>query len=201
MNLDNFELEDILLSAIKSEVESNKLYTKMAKKTKNGLLEDKLNFLADEEEKHLKTFQDFYNTLKEKAEITPYNWEEAKLYLEALVDSKFFASPEKAINMAKEAKDELEAIDSAINFEKDTLLFFYQILEMIKSQELVKKIIEQEKKHIQSRSCCDKHHTKGFAIFVWVPSYREVQHRCARSAAQFSLIPFRWEDRAYDHRQ
>jgi len=52
MNLDNFELEDILLSAIKSEVESNKLYTKMAKKTKNGLLEDKLNFLADEEEKH-----------------------------------------------------------------------------------------------------------------------------------------------------
>ncbi|GAF87330.1 unnamed protein product, partial [marine sediment metagenome] len=98
--------------------------------------------------KHLKTFQNFYNTLKEKSEMTPYNWEEAKLYLEALVDSKFFSSPEKAINLAKEAKDELEVIYAAIDFEKDTLLFFYQILEMIKSQELVKKIIEQEKKHI-----------------------------------------------------
>jgi len=60
MNLDNFELEDILLSAIKSEVESNKLYTKMAKKTKNGLLEDKLNFLADEEEKHRAFIEEIY---------------------------------------------------------------------------------------------------------------------------------------------
>ena len=95
-----------------------------------------------------------YNILKEEPEITPYNWEEAKLYLEALVDSKFFASPEKAINLAKEAKDELEVIYAAIDFEMDTLLFIYQILEMIKSQkqELVKKIIEQEKKHIQRLS-------------------------------------------------
>ena len=30
MNLDNYTLEDLFLSAIKSEVESNKLYSKLA---------------------------------------------------------------------------------------------------------------------------------------------------------------------------
>ena len=52
MDLEKFSLEDLLLAAIKSEVESNKIYSDIAKKIKNGLLQDKLEFLAKEEEKH-----------------------------------------------------------------------------------------------------------------------------------------------------
>jgi len=143
-------MREVIEMAIATERSGQAFYQNASKLARENSLKELFQYLAEEEEKHLKTFQDFYNTLREKAEITHYNWEEAKLYLEALVDSKFFASPEKAINLAKEAKDELEVIYAAIDFEKDTLLFFYQILEMIKSQEqeLVKKIIEQEKKHI-----------------------------------------------------
>jgi len=60
MDLSSFDLEELLLAAIKSEIESNKLYKKMAKKTKNGLLEDKLIFLANEEEKHRLYIEDVY---------------------------------------------------------------------------------------------------------------------------------------------
>ena len=60
MDLSGFDLEELLLAAIKSEVESNKLYTKMAKKTKNGLLQDKLEFLANEEEKHRSFIEEIY---------------------------------------------------------------------------------------------------------------------------------------------
>ena len=149
-----FSMREVIEMAIATERSGQAFYQNASKLARENSLKELFQYLAEEEEKHLKTFQNFYNTLKEKPEITPYNWEEAKLYLEALVDSKFFASPEKAINLAKEAKSKLEAINSAMNFEKDTLLFFYQILEMIKSheQELVKKIIEQEKKHIQRLS-------------------------------------------------
>ena len=52
MDLSNFDLEDLLLAAIKAETDSNIFYTKLSKKTKNGLLQDKLLFLAKEEEKH-----------------------------------------------------------------------------------------------------------------------------------------------------
>jgi len=60
MDLSSFDLEELFLAAIKSELESNKLYLKMAKKTKNGLLEDKLKFLASEEEKHRLFIEDIY---------------------------------------------------------------------------------------------------------------------------------------------
>lgn len=60
MNLNQFTLEELLLAAIKSEIASNKLYTKIAEKTKNGLLEDKLLFLAKEEGKHQRYIEDVY---------------------------------------------------------------------------------------------------------------------------------------------
>jgi len=60
MNLDSFKLDELLFNAIKSEIESYKLYRKIAKKTKNGLLQDKLEFLAKEEEKHQEFIEDIY---------------------------------------------------------------------------------------------------------------------------------------------
>jgi rubrerythrin len=60
MDLNSFDLEELLLAAVKSEEESNQLYLKMAKKTKNGLLGDKLEFLAKEENKHRKFIEEIY---------------------------------------------------------------------------------------------------------------------------------------------
>ena len=60
MNLDGFDLEELLLAAIKSEVESEDLYLNISKKTKNGLLSDKLKFIANEEKKHKLFIEDIY---------------------------------------------------------------------------------------------------------------------------------------------
>ena len=60
MDLSAFDLEDLLLAAIKSEEDSNQLYLKMTKKTENGLLVDKLIFLANEENKHRKFIEEIY---------------------------------------------------------------------------------------------------------------------------------------------
>ena len=60
MDLSGFDLEELLLVAIKSEADSKKLYSKMAKKTKNGLLQDKLEFLSNEEEKHRLFIEEIY---------------------------------------------------------------------------------------------------------------------------------------------
>ncbi|DAC72453.1 MAG TPA: Rubrerythrin, partial [Thermoplasmata archaeon] len=52
MDLRKFTLEDLLLAAMKSEIESHAVYSKIAEQVKNGLLKDKMAFLAKEEEKH-----------------------------------------------------------------------------------------------------------------------------------------------------
>jgi rubrerythrin len=60
MNLNGFNLEQLLQAAIKSEIESKDLYLNIAKKTKNGLLSDKLKFIANEENKHRMFIEDIY---------------------------------------------------------------------------------------------------------------------------------------------
>jgi len=52
MDLKGYSLEDIILTAIKSEVEANAIYTKLAERVKNAILKDRLVFLAGEEAKH-----------------------------------------------------------------------------------------------------------------------------------------------------
>ncbi len=52
MDLSTYTLEDLLLAALKSEVESEKVYQKLAGRVENAFLKDRLTFLAQEENKH-----------------------------------------------------------------------------------------------------------------------------------------------------
>ena len=52
MNLDGFTVETLLFAAIKSEIESEKVYSSLAGRVRNAILADRLRFLADEEGKH-----------------------------------------------------------------------------------------------------------------------------------------------------
>jgi len=45
-------LKDLILTAIKSEIDSNKVYSSLANRVHNGLMKDKFHFLATEETKH-----------------------------------------------------------------------------------------------------------------------------------------------------
>jgi rubrerythrin len=71
MDLSKFDLRDLLLAAIKSEADSKEIYSRMAKKTKNGLLKDKLEFLSKEEEKHKIFIEEIYKD----------NFPESKIFL------------------------------------------------------------------------------------------------------------------------
>jgi rubrerythrin len=52
MDLSNYKKDELFLTAIKSEIEANKIYSELADSVKNAFLKDKLKFLADEEHKH-----------------------------------------------------------------------------------------------------------------------------------------------------
>ena len=77
MNLDNFDIETLLLAAIKSEIESREVYKTLAERVKNSLLKDRLNFLSSEEEKHRAYLEALYRQkfgdkeirLPEKSEV------------------------------------------------------------------------------------------------------------------------------------
>jgi rubrerythrin len=64
-------------------------------------------------------------------------FEEYSLYLKALADARVFTTELKAEEAAREVKSGKEAIDLAIGFEKDSLLFLNGIRMMVKGPDAV----------------------------------------------------------------
>ncbi len=127
MNLDNFALKDLLLVAIKSEVESNEIYRLLAERVKNSLLKDRLLFLANEEDKHRVYLEALYKqrigdeeiVLPEKSEVPlPHvNPSEDRLLSEIIED---------AMQAELAAKEFYESLKN--RFEDEKIKGMFQIL-------------------------------------------------------------------------
>jgi len=72
MDLKIYDLEDLIVAALKSEVDSAAAYLKLAGSVKNFMLKDRLTFLGAEEEKHRAFFEHLYRkTFPDKEIIVP----------------------------------------------------------------------------------------------------------------------------------
>jgi rubrerythrin len=69
MELEGFSNNDLILSALKSELEAKEVYSKTAEGVKNFLLRDRLKFLASEEEKHRLFFETLYKKNNPEKEL------------------------------------------------------------------------------------------------------------------------------------
>ncbi|MGA1872768.1 MAG: ferritin family protein [Thermoplasmatota archaeon] len=71
MDISSYTLEELLLAALKSEVESAAVYNQLAAKVNNGFLSDKLRFIAEEEDKHRDFLESIYRMNLQKEPILP----------------------------------------------------------------------------------------------------------------------------------
>jgi rubrerythrin len=60
MDLSQYSLEDMILAALRSEIDSRDLYKGIAERVKNAFLKERLLFLSSEEEKHREFVQSLY---------------------------------------------------------------------------------------------------------------------------------------------
>ena len=144
MELGHYDIEILLLAAIKSEVESNKLYKKMSKKTKNGLLRDKLEFLAKEEEKHREYIEEIYSNHYPDKELklpdsTPVPLPEVKINNEtplSLLLKEAMNAEKNASEFYKNLADRFETgskIHNTLLYFSDMEIGHFKILEMEKN--------------------------------------------------------------------
>ena len=71
MDISSYGIDDLLLSAIKSEVDSEAIYLQLANKVNNGFLSDKLRFIAGEEKKHRDFLESVYKMKNQKEADIP----------------------------------------------------------------------------------------------------------------------------------
>ena len=70
MNLKLYSLDDLLLTAMKAEVDSKNFYAKLSNRVENFMLKERLQFLSGEEVKHLRFFESLYHESNPGKEIS-----------------------------------------------------------------------------------------------------------------------------------
>ena len=89
--------------------------------------------------------------LQDNPLMTDEEWDQYVQYLSATVQSAFFEGPAKALAAAEEVTDEKDAVRMAMGFEKETLLFFYDLRDTVPAADrtFINEVVAQEKTHIR----------------------------------------------------
>lgn len=143
--------------AVQIEKNGKEYFAAMAEKSENPKVKQIFNFLVREEQSHLENFVKIRNRLEERTKeefqvADEYNTPEMDIYIQAMSDGKVFPNLNSYKELAFEIKDDEQAIYHAIGFEKDTVLFFGEILDILGPEDenrgLIEELIRQEKIHI-----------------------------------------------------
>ncbi len=144
--MEKFSISEVIEQAVRAEKLGYEFYTRMAKKfKKDNQLQGLFKTLAEKELQHKKTFSDLKTKVKDEE---PEGWEEVSEYLRAIVESEFFLGKKKSLPSLEHVKSVVGAVKFALGFEKETLLYYYAVRDVIKEKDVVDEIINEERSHI-----------------------------------------------------
>jgi len=143
----------IIEIAVNLEDSGEAFYTAAAQKATDAKVKALFQDLAAQERHHRRAFQQLTQPGEHAVEfgLAPDQRDESRAYTGALLRQTFFANPENALNRAAEAQDAQEALQAAIRFEKESLLFFHELRDVVRGagKQTVERIVQEEKQHIQ----------------------------------------------------
>jgi len=138
---------------IAMEIEENGevFYNEVSAKSDDEEVRELFKSMAAQERAHYHTFKKLLDEAKPAPDLSAEEYDQYQTYAETALENALFAGPEKALSLAKKAEDRETALRAAMGFEKDTLLFFYDLREMVSDadKEAVSNIIGEEKKHLR----------------------------------------------------
>ena len=143
-----FSANQMIDIAIQTEQAGRAFYEAAVQHSDEPQVRSLCQWLADEELTHEQTFRHLGQNLP--PEIEPKEWPtERAEFIDALLGSRFMPSPEQAQALVKDMSGQ-DILDFALTFEKDTIIFFYEMRDMvpISAVDQVNDIIAEEKTHV-----------------------------------------------------
>lgn len=147
-NLEIYSTEDLIVTSLKSEIDSRAAYLKIKDSVKNAILKDKMDFLAKEEDKHRLFFESLYkrkypNKVIEMPNKTPVPLPEIKIKDEKIQISEILqqamdaemAAHDFYLGVSNRFKDEKD-IFNMLNYIADMEMGHYKLLEIEKDNSL-----------------------------------------------------------------
>lgn len=148
-----FSGNDLINIAIDIERRGIMFYDIMAKSTDNEDARAVFEELVEMERDHITVFEEMLG------EVDEFQMQEAPSqartdYLQALIDDAVFTDDLITSEMATQADSDIKALELAITAEKDSILFYYELRDILPGQSLpaINRIITEEKSHLQQLS-------------------------------------------------
>lgn len=147
MQLSGIEIVDV---AKKIESFGVAFYDEAAKRAKSTAVRALFELLRNEETKHQRAFEKLLTTMDDDA----YQWrqnDEYLVYMTALAEDLVFPEANVARKIATELVDERAALKRALDFEKESILYFSEMRTAVREedQHILTAIIDEERKHLQ----------------------------------------------------
>jgi len=143
-----FKAAEILKTAIRIEENGIVFYREMVNKFKEKNLQDIFNFLAEEDERHRKIFEEMLSKSEQYEMVDSYPGE-YEAYLHAFADEHVFSKEKTGELMVNKARYVKEAIQFGIEVELDSINYYQEIKRFIPDyqKDIIEKIIEEERSH------------------------------------------------------
>jgi rubrerythrin len=141
---------DVLQWAMEIEKNGKAFYDAAGAKSADPEVRALFEDLAVQEQGHYEVFRKMLGASSAAGPST-LDHDAYQAYLQVALNKALFAGPDKALALAENAEDRESALQAAIGFEKDTLLFFYDLRDMVSDAErgTVTAIIQEEKGHLR----------------------------------------------------
>lgn len=146
----SFSGSELINIAIDIERRGIAFYDVMTRSTGNDATRDIFQYLVDMERGHIQIFQGML-TEADNNQVSGAHSTEYEAYLQALLDSTVFTNDTITSELAANAESDIEAMELAIGAEKDSILFYYGMKDIVpkRVQPTVDKIITEEKSHLR----------------------------------------------------
>jgi rubrerythrin len=146
---ENFNFAEVIEMAKDIEKKGFDFYQNQARKTDNNELEILLLKLAEDEKDHYDTFVKIEAQAKKRTDLESeyiYN-EEVSAYLNAIIEFAVFPAESEVEDKFKTIED---ILDLAIRAEKDSILFYREMLDHNEGQtaKMLRRLIKEEKQHL-----------------------------------------------------
>jgi rubrerythrin len=143
---EKFSVAELIEQAIQTEKVGADFYARLSEKFGDKELKSLFIDLSVRERQHAKSFAELLEIIRDD---TPSgDWSEIAPYMRAIAESQFFLGSGKSLSSMLNVKSKKEAIEKAIAFEKETLLYFIGMRSVVKEKDVIDEIINEEKSHL-----------------------------------------------------
>ncbi len=148
---DLFKANDVVLAAIEIEKRGEKFYLYLVDQAEDANIRKAFEHLAREEVKHKVLFEELYTRLGKATLPAHSNEEEFFTYLNALIDSHPLFRYKDLEEMKEHIGTRKDALQMAIQFEKESILFFMEMRDFVPESEkkFITQCIEEERDHLR----------------------------------------------------